>query len=110
MIMTQKDIFNIVDSQKWSINPDKKAFDTSSEYSEVVCFWNDDIAFSIHGVREKNDPQSKEYVIIQFRPTFKHCDDDLNKLDGNWASRDIKFMNSKKLLKDKELHSQFLKK
>ena len=108
--MTQKDIFNIVDSQKWSISSDKTIFNAVLEYSEMVCFWNHDIAFSIYGVREKNNPQSKEYAIVQFRPTFKHCEDDLNKLDGNWVSSDIKFMNSKKLLEDKELHSQFYNK
>ena len=108
--MTQKDILNIVDSQKWSVSPDKTIFNTVLEYSEMVCFWNDDIAFSVHGIREKNDTQSKEYVVVQFRPTFKYCDDDLKKLDGDLTSSDIKFMNSKKLLEDKELHFQFLKK
>lgn len=108
--MTQKDILNIIDSQKWSVSPDKPIFNTVLEYSEMVYFWNDNIAFAIHGVRDKNKPQLKEYVVVQFRPTFKYCDDDLNKLDGNWSSSDIKFMNSEKLSEDKELHSQFLKK
>lgn len=103
--MTLEDIRNVVISTKWEIHPIKNCKDV--EGSEMVVFWNDNISFSVHALRKKKEyPFS--FVVTLFKPERKYAitldDIDINLL----YSSDIKYSVSSELLKNKEMHKQFL--
>lgn len=110
--MTKEEIYNIVESQKWTVDTSVKVFNnniTVLEYSDVVAFWNENIGFCIHAIRDKNHPHIKDYSILQHKPILKTCFT-LEELDGDWAAEDIKSMTIKELINDEKLHYDFLHK
>ena len=103
--MTLENIRNIVISTKWEIHPDIKNC-KDVEVSEMVVFWNDNISFSVHALRKKKEyPFS--FVVTLFKPEIKYCIT-LDDIDINLLYGDIKYSASSELLKNKEMHKQFL--
>ena len=98
--MTLENIKNIVISTKWEPNI-KNCKDI--EVSELVVFWNDNISFSVHALRKKKEyPFS--FVVTLFKPERKYGIT-LDDIDYS----DIKYYSvSSELLKNKEMHKQFL--
>ena len=102
--MTLENIRNVVISTKWEIHPGIKNC-KDVEVSEMVVFWNDNISFSVHALRKKKEyPFS--FVVTLFKPERKYCIT-LDDIDITLLSY-IKYSVSSELLKNKEMHKQFL--
>ena len=103
--MTLENIKNVVISTKWENHPDIKNC-KDVEVSEMVVFWNDNISFSVHALRKKKEyPFS--FVVTLFKPERKYCIT-LDDIDINLLYGDIMYSVSSELLKNKEIHKQFL--
>ena len=100
--MTREEIYNSVISTKWENHPDIKNVETS----EMVTFWNDKIAFSVHALRKKNE-YPFTFVVTLFKPERKYCIT-LDDVDFSLISNNINVSVVSELLSNKELHKRFL--
>ena len=100
--MTREEIYNSVISTKWENHPNIKNVETS----EMVTFWNDKIAFSIHALRKKNE-YPYTFVVTLFKPERKYGIT-LDDMDFSLISNNINVSVVSDLLSNKELHKQFL--
>lgn len=101
--MTHEEIYNSVISTKWENHPNIK----NVEISEMVTFWNDEIAFSVHALRKKNE-YPFTFVVTQFKPEIKYCIT-LDDIDFSLiSSNNINVSVVSELLSNKELHKRFL--
>ena len=100
--MTHEEIYNSVISTKWENHPNIKNVETS----EMVTFWNDKIAFSIHALRKKNE-YPYTFVVTLFKPERKYGIT-LDDIDFSLISNNINVSVVPDLLSNKELHKQFL--
>lgn len=100
--MTREEIYNSVISTKWENHPNIKNVETS----EMVTFWNDKIAFSVHALRKKNE-YPYTFVVTLFKPERKYGIT-LDDMDFSLISNNINVSVVSELLSNKELHKQFL--
>lgn len=100
--MTREEIYNSVISTKWENHPNIKNVETS----EIVTFWNDKIAFSVHALRKKNE-YPFTFVVTLFKPERKY-DITLDDIDFSLITNNINTSVVSELLSNKELHKQFL--
>jgi hypothetical protein len=100
--MTREEIYNSVISTKWENHPNIKNVETS----EIVTFWNDKIAFSVHALRKKNE-YPFTFVVTLFKPERKYGIT-LDDIDFSLITNNINTSVMSELLSNKELHKQFL--
>lgn len=100
--MTREEIYNSVISTKWENHPDIKNVETS----EMVTFWNDKIAFSVHALRKKNE-YPFTFVVTLFKPERKYSIT-LDDIDFSLITHNTNMFVVSELLSNKELHKQFL--
>lgn len=100
--MTREEIYTSVISTKWENHPNIKNVETS----EMVTFWNDKIAFSVHALRKKNE-YPYTFVVTLFKPERKYGIT-LDDMDFSLISNNINVSVVSELLSNKELHKQFL--
>jgi hypothetical protein len=100
--MTREEIYNSVISTKWENHPNIKNVETS----EIVTFWNDKIAFSVHALRKKNE-YPFTFVVTLFKPERKYGIT-LDDIDFSLITNNINTSVVSELLSNKELHKQFL--
>lgn len=100
--MTREEIYNSVISTKWETHPNIKNVETS----EMVTFWNDKIAFSVHALRKKNE-YPYTFVVTLFKPERKYGIT-LDDIDFSLITNNINMSVVSELLSNKELHKQFL--
>jgi hypothetical protein len=100
--MTREEIYNSVISTKWENHPNIKNVETS----EMVTFWNDEIAFSVHALRKKNE-YPFTFVVTLFKPERKYGIT-LDDIDFSLITNNINTAVVSELLSNKELHKQFL--
>jgi hypothetical protein len=100
--MTHEEIYNSVISTKWENHPNIKNVETS----EIVTFWNDKIAFSVHALRKKNE-YPFTFVVTLFKPERKYGIT-LDDIDFTLITNNINTSVVSELLSNKELHKQFL--
>lgn len=99
--MTREEIYNSVISTKWENHPNIKNVETS----EMVTFWNDKIAFSVHALRKKNE-YPFTFVVTLFKPERKYGIT-LDDIDISLITN-INTSVVSELVSNKELHKQFL--
>lgn len=100
--MTREEIYNSVISTNWENHPNIKNVETS----EMVTFWNDEIAFSVHALRKKNE-YPFTFVVTLFKPERKYGIT-LDDIDFSLITNNINMSVVSELLSNKELHKQFL--
>lgn len=100
--MTREEIYNSVISTKWENHPNIKNVETG----EIVTFWNDKIAFSVHALRKKNE-YPFTFVVTLFKPERKYGIT-LDDIDFSLITNNINMSVVSELLSNKELHKQFL--
>lgn len=103
--MTREEIYNSVISTKWEKHSDTKNY-KNVETSEMVTFWNDKIAFSIHAFR-KNNEYPFMFVVTLFKPERKYGIT-LDDIDISLVTNNTNVSTVSELLSNKELHKQFL--
>lgn len=104
--MTQEEVYNKVIETKWEAHPDTK-WCKGVEISEIVAFWDENISFLVHALRNKNE-RSYVYAIYQVKPISK-THNTLDDIVINWNNNNIKSMVDNELIKNKILHNEFLK-
>lgn len=106
--MTQKEVYNkVIEDAKWEMHPDTK-WCKGVEISEIVAFWDENVSFCVHALRNKNE-KPYVYAIYQSKPISK-LQDTLDDIDIDWDNNNLKSMVGNELVKNKTLHNEFLKK
>lgn len=110
-MVTKEQIHNLIDNSVWKIDPSRKVFNSVLEGSEMFVVWDDNITFSIHGLREVNNISLKEDVIVMFYPKFDaNPYITLDSLDVDWENNNLQIANISEFKDNEDLCKKVFKK
>lgn len=113
-MITKEQIHKLIDESIWKIDPSRKVFNSNSviESSEMFVVWNDNITFTIHGLRETiNNTLIKIDVIVIFYPKFDaNPYITLDRLDVDWENNNLQIANISEFKDNEDLCKKVFKK
>ena len=110
-MITKEQIHNLIDNSVWKTDPSRKVFNSVLEDSEMFVVWDDNITFSIYGLREVNNISLKDDVIVIFYPKFDaNPYITLDSLDVDWDNNNLQILKSSEFKNNEDLCKKVFKK